>query len=172
MGPILTIIIRLAQLLFSVIVLALSVSLIKGQHIGGSPSITNFSAFLGGFGIIMAIFGFASQIFAALRDSIIIAIADIVPALAFFAGGVAMAVQLGPGVGSCSNPFFTERNDIINGGIINIGNGIVYDKEDFSGRCHEAQAVAAFELLGCVMFLTSASLMFLTGMRKRKGPVY
>jgi len=166
MGPIFTIIFRIIQLVFSIIVLALSIKLIKGQNYGGSPATTSYAAFVGGLGIVVAVFGVLSQILAALRDSIIIAIVDLLASLFFLAGGVAMAVALGPGVNSCNNKLYRENNKIIDGGLTGPDHDLFFGPTPLKSRCEMAQATAAFEFLGLVAFLASAILMFLASRKK------
>jgi len=168
MNPCLTVVIRLAQLVFSTIVLALSVVLIQGQRSGDAPVITKFSAFLGGFGILMALFGVTSQIITLLRNSKITGAVDFIAGLFQFAGGIAMAAQLGPGVNSCSNKLFRETNDIINGGYVVVGGrNLVYKNTPFVSRCKMASSIAAFEFLAGMAFVVSGILMILASQKKK-----
>jgi len=84
---------RVFQLLFSAIVLGLSISLIKSQKYGSAPATTGYAAFTGGFGIVAALVGFAS-VFASALDGLIIWAVDGLASLFFLAGGIAAAVGL------------------------------------------------------------------------------
>ncbi|KAF3914615.1 hypothetical protein AA313_de0201207 [Arthrobotrys entomopaga] len=172
MNPCLTILLRLAQLVFSAIVLAVSVLLFVGQRAGNVPDITKFSIFVGGFGIFMAIFGVVSQIFSALRGSKIVGSLDFITALVGFAGGVAMAANLGPGVNSCDNTAWREKNLVINGGYVNVGGfNYVYRDTPFHSRCQMAFAITAFEfLVGMVFVLSGVGLILANHQRKNLTP--
>ncbi|KAK6352093.1 hypothetical protein TWF730_008924 [Orbilia blumenaviensis] len=170
MNPCITILLRLTQLIFGAIILSLSVVLMLGQRAGEAPVITKFSIFLGSFGLFMAVFGVFSQIFAAMRNSKIVGYFDFVAALFQFAGGVATAVALGPGINSCSNKRWRETNDIVNGGYIVVnGNNFVYRNTPFESRCQMAFAITTFEFLIGMTFVISGVAMVLAAQR-RKNP--
>ncbi|EGX53077.1 hypothetical protein AOL_s00007g26 [Orbilia oligospora ATCC 24927] len=170
MNPCLIVLLRLTQLIFSAIIISLSVVLILGQRAGDSPVITKFSIFLGSFGLFMSIFGVFSQIFAVLRQSKIVGSLDFVVALVQFAGGVATAVALGPGINSCSNKRWRETNSIINGGYIVVnGQNFVYKHTPFESRCQMAFAITTFEFLIGMTFVMSGVAMVLAA-QKRKTP--
>ncbi|KAK6499149.1 hypothetical protein TWF481_011720 [Arthrobotrys musiformis] len=170
MNPCLTILLRLAQLIFSAIILSLSVVLMLGQRAGDSPVITKFSIFLGSFGLFMAFFGVFSQIFAVMRQSRVVGALDFVVALVQFAGGVATAVALGPGINSCSNKRWRETNAIVNGGYVVVnGQNFVYKNTPFESRCQMAFAVTSFEFLVGMSFVLSGVAMILSAQR-RKNP--
>lgn len=168
MNPCLTILLRLSQLVFGVIVLALSVVLLQGQRAGDAPVMTKFSIFLGGFGVFMALFGLLSQMLAVLRDSKIVGGLDLMAGLLQFAGGAAMAVMLGPGVNSCSNRQWRETNDIINGGYITVGGSrFVYRTTPFESRCQMAFAVTSFEFVLGMSFVVAGVFMIIADHRKK-----
>ncbi|KAK6352723.1 hypothetical protein TWF696_004726 [Orbilia brochopaga] len=168
MNPCLTILLRLAQLLFSAIILALSVVLLQGQRAGDAPVMTKLSIFLGAFGMLMALFGVVSQILAALRDSKLVGGLDLATGLLQFAGGAAMAAKLGPGVNSCSNRRWRETNPLINGGYINVGgSNFVYRNTPFESRCQMAVAVTAFEFILGMSFVVAGVFMIIASQRKK-----
>jgi hypothetical protein len=77
------------QIIFSVIALGLSVSLINGQlaWTGSAPSQTDFAAFCGGWGILIALVGCAALFVEALQG-MIITILDASAVLVSFVGGI------------------------------------------------------------------------------------
>ncbi|RVD88937.1 uncharacterized protein DFL_003101 [Arthrobotrys flagrans] len=168
MNPCLTVLLRFTQLIFSAIILSLSVVLMLGQRAGDSPVVTKFSIFLGSFGLFMAIFGVFSQIFSVLRQSKIVGSLDFVVALVQFAGGVATAVSLGPGINSCSNKLWRETNALVNGGYIVVnGQNFVYRNTPFESRCQMAFAITTFEFLIGMTFVISGVAMILAAQRKK-----
>jgi hypothetical protein len=75
-------------LLFSIIILGITVSLIKGQDYPSAvPSQTSYAAFCGGWGILIALIGVAA-LFAEALQGIIIAGLDGLTALLMLAGGI------------------------------------------------------------------------------------
>lgn len=78
---------RGAQFLFGIVILGLSVDLIRGHKIGGAPSTLQYSAFLGGVGILGAIIGILSSWVEVLQTLIGTGI-DGVIALLNIAGGI------------------------------------------------------------------------------------
>lgn len=71
----------------AIVVLALSVELIKGQRVGDSPTTTRYSAFTGGFGLAVALFGIVSVFFEAIPALVVMAV-DAVSGLLLLAGGI------------------------------------------------------------------------------------
>ncbi|EPS38020.1 hypothetical protein H072_8277 [Dactylellina haptotyla CBS 200.50] len=168
MNPCITILLRLAQLVFAAIVLALSVVLLLGQRAGDAPIVTKYSIAAGALGMFMAIFGVLSQIFVALRGSKIVGALDFLTALVGFAGGAAMAAQLGPGVNSCSNKHWREQNALVNGGYVVVnGQNFVYRDTPFYSRCQMSFAITAFEFLIGMTFVLSGIGLMLTSQRKK-----
>ncbi|KAF3930338.1 hypothetical protein ABW19_dt0206762 [Dactylella cylindrospora] len=154
-------------LIFAAIVLALSIVLLQGQRSGDAPIITKYSIFLGGFGMFMAVFGVLSQIFRVLRNSKTVGAFDFVTALFQFAGGVAMAVELGPGVNSCNNKRWRETNEVINGGYVVVGGqNFVYRDTPFDSRCQMALSITAFEFVTGMFFVLTGIFMIIASQRK------
>lgn len=83
-------IIRGFQLVFSAIVLGLSISLIRGQVWGGAPSQHGYAAFTGGFGCLTALIGFAACFVEAI-PAFIMAALDGLASIVFLAGGIVSA---------------------------------------------------------------------------------
>ncbi|KAF3911891.1 hypothetical protein ABW21_db0200763 [Orbilia brochopaga] len=155
-------------LVFGAIILALSVVLLQGQRAGDAPAVTKLSIFLGGFGILMALFGVISQILAALRNSKVVGGLDLATGLLQFAGGAAMAAKLGPGVNSCSNRQWRETNALINGGYVTVGgSSFVYRNTPFESRCQMAVAVTAFEFLLGMSFVVTGVFMIIASQRRK-----
>ena len=78
---------RFAQAVFGSVVLALSITLIKGQRYGMSPAATNYSSFVGAFTLLGAIIGLAATWIEFLQSFIGIGI-DALILLFNLAGGV------------------------------------------------------------------------------------
>jgi Membrane-associating domain len=101
-------------MIFSAAVLGLSITLIKGQRIGGAPATTGYSAFLGGLGLVSSTLGLVT-IFVHIFDHAIFPLAiDGLVTLLYIAGGVAMAIQLKGG--RCTQLSFMANNKILNCG--------------------------------------------------------
>jgi hypothetical protein len=83
---------RFAQAVFGSVVLALSITLIKGQRYGMSPAATNYSSFVGAFTLLGAIIGLASTWIEFLQSFIGIGI-DALILLFNLAGGVVSAAH-------------------------------------------------------------------------------
>ncbi|KAF3935151.1 hypothetical protein ABW20_dc0105538 [Dactylellina cionopaga] len=140
----------------------------QGQRAGDAPVVTKFSIFLGAFGLFMALFGVLSQVFAALRNSKTVGGLDFATALVQFAGGAAMAVELGPGVNSCGNKHWREQNDIINAGYVIVnGQNFVYRDTPFDSRCQMAFAITSIEFIVGMFFVLSGVSMILASQQKR-----
>jgi len=103
------------QIIFSAAVLGLSITLAKGQLLGHVPTTTEYSAFLGGLGMIAGAFGILT-VFVHIFDGIIALAVDGVVAMLFIAGGAAMAIMLKGG--KCNDVEFIARNKIVNCGAV------------------------------------------------------
>lgn len=77
----------LAQFLFAIVVLGVSVTLAKHQVYNSVPAATGYSAFTGGLGILAALVGFVA-LFASSLDGIVTWVLDGLASLAFLAGGL------------------------------------------------------------------------------------
>ena len=126
-------ILRGLQFLFDILVLSLAAALVANQPSGGSPSQINYSVFCSVFSLITWFYSVAASSISpdGLGAPPIIIILDSLNLLFFFAGGVAMAADLG--VHSCGNlPYI-------------IANGTIAQSAQ---RCHEAQALTTFLWFG------------------------
>lgn len=86
-------IVRAFQLLFTVIVLALSITAAKWQAYGPVPAITGFNAFAGAFGLLVTLIGFAA-IFIEAVPGFIVAILDLLAFIFLLAGGIVSDILL------------------------------------------------------------------------------
>jgi hypothetical protein len=82
-----TLITRIFQLIFAVIVLGLSVHAAKWQEIGSVPTTTAYCAFAGAFALLVTIIGFAAMWFTAIPRIIMTGL-DGLTALLLLAGGI------------------------------------------------------------------------------------
>lgn len=94
MAPIVTLSVRIFQLLFAVVVLALSVVLIKGmgpvfagESVQKAPSLIDYGAFCGGAGIVIAVVGIAAAFFEPLQGIVTMAL-DGLATFFLLAGGI------------------------------------------------------------------------------------
>ena len=78
---------RAFQLLFGIVILGLSVTLIRGHHWGALPATLGYAAFLGGVTIIAALVGVAAVWITFLEGIVGMAI-DVLAALLNIAGGI------------------------------------------------------------------------------------
>jgi len=133
--------VRGIQILFSAVVLGLSITLGKGQVVGHWPTTYSYAAFLGGFGMIAGAFGILC-VFVHLFDHTIINLAiDGVVALLYIAGGAALAIQL---KGGCTNVLSMLHNKLINcGAVITTIDG----EEWFDGLCGVTQKTTFNDLI-------------------------
>jgi len=162
---------RVLQILFSLVVFALSIVLIKDFGPGHSWSLTNYGAFCGAGGLIFALIGVASLFVNAL-EGIVVLITDAIASFFLVAGGIAYAVTIK--VGSCNdfgylanhkNPFLVSPDKIFTGDSV----GSIEDQAeaDVTGRCRETQASTAFIWFAFAAFLGSIVFHFLSGGKRR-----
>ena len=95
---IITLAVRAVQILFAVIVLALSVVLIRGMGpvftgdtVQKAPSLIDYGAFCGGAGIVIAVFGVVAAFFEPLQGIFIMAL-DALASFFLLAGGIVSAL--------------------------------------------------------------------------------
>ncbi|KAF2669646.1 hypothetical protein BT63DRAFT_425327 [Microthyrium microscopicum] len=84
---------RFFQIIFSAVILGLSINLAKGQAVGKVPATTGYGSFTGAFGIIAGTIGVAA-IFVELLDGVISWVIDILAALITVASGIAFTLAL------------------------------------------------------------------------------
>jgi len=150
MNFLLIVILRSVQMIFGIIVLALSVQLARGQVIGNAPSTTIYDAFAGGINMIAVIVCMTALSLSALSGTVSYA-ADGIAALAALAGGIATAVKL-KGV-SCGNIYEMFFNNLINGGLYKADgeqNSAITESQ-MTTRCNMNKADSAFLFLAFVM---------------------
>ncbi|KAF2430239.1 hypothetical protein EJ08DRAFT_660972 [Tothia fuscella] len=147
---------RAFQLLFSIIVLGLSISLIKGQHVGGAPIRQGYSAFAGALGMVAAIYGLVVVFVESLAFGGIVSWAvDGFTSLALLAGGIIMA--LGLRGTKCGDQYTLYKNELIAGGNVPWKSGTAGyyhgDPAMLKKRCTQNTAEVSFEFLACIFFV-------------------
>lgn len=187
-SPLVNWILRGFQILFGIVVLGLSITLIRGHNVGSLPSSLGFSAFTGGITIVAALLGLAATWFSFLEGIIGIAIDGLVT-LINLVGGIVLVVKVKDvkckwgSVDDSDNRWKLANNDLFNGG----GGAICGQFEDgdygcylpgqteqdgsklvdiVTGHCRESSAAMVFMFLTAALFLASGLMLFL---RKRKG---
>ncbi|KAJ5116738.1 hypothetical protein N7456_001086 [Penicillium angulare] len=159
---------RSFQLLFSIVVLGLSITLARQQYFGKVPAETGYAAFTGALGIVVALIGIAALWVSSL-SGIIVWVLDGVTSLALLIAGIIYAVAL-KGV-SCSDPVGAWDNKIISGGCIHDDyyGKICSDRSDsgdhlgtIRSRCKRAEADCAFMFLAFAACACALVASFLT----------
>jgi hypothetical protein len=165
------------QILFSTVVLGLSITLAKGQHHGAVPATTGYAGFAGAFGILAGLVGVAA-LFVNILNGIISWAFDALAALVLLAGGIAYAIGLKDT--SCSNYPKMVLNPLLNCGSTGKpytdSYKIYCDATDekslaraVQGRCKEATADDVFLFLACVTSIAVLAISFLQGRNKAGG---
>ncbi|KAJ5852572.1 uncharacterized protein N7529_011957 [Penicillium soppii] len=148
--------VRVAQLLFAIVILGLSVSLARGQVIESVPSETVYAAFAGGLGIVAALLGFATTSESSVNKPLTWLV-DGVSALALLVGGIIFAVRL-RGT-RCSNWLTTYHNVLLCGGCDYDASGIRsncwYGSDQLKSRCGSAIADTVFMFLAFVICIAA-----------------
>ncbi|KAJ5261268.1 hypothetical protein N7478_011863 [Penicillium angulare] len=159
---------RSFQLLFSIVVLGLSITLARQQYYGKVPAETGYAAFTGALGIVVSLIGIAALWVSSL-SGIIVWVLDGVTSLALMVAGIVYAVAL-KGV-SCSDPTDAWDNKLISGGCTNDDvYGKVCRDGSYSGdgfgtirsRCKRAEADCAFMFLAFAACACALVASFLT----------
>ncbi|KAH8821650.1 marvel domain-containing protein [Xylogone sp. PMI_703] len=152
---------RVLQVIFATIVLALSIVLIKGYGPGHAPSLLDYGAFCGGAALLIALIGVVVAFMDSLQG-IIQGALDILAAFFLMAGGIAFAAIIK--VGNCNDDspfgyldkkiFFPSDSKIYPGHS---------DKDrarealaDIKSRCRECQADTAFLWFAFACFAATA----------------
>ena len=81
------------QIFFAVIILGLSGHLVATQVFGGAPSQTNFTVFLGIWGLVIGLLGIVASFVGALQGLVMLGL-DVFGCLLNFAGGIVSEHQL------------------------------------------------------------------------------
>ncbi|CUS12211.1 unnamed protein product [Tuber aestivum] len=154
------ILLRLIELTFITIILALSGALIEQQFRGGTPTRVNFSIFAAVFATLsLLLYLIPASIFSKIDNPIASTVLDGLNCVFLLSAGIAMAAQLGGR--SCGNKEFLLNNGITNGG------GYFSPAK----RCHEANAMTAFHWFAFAAFLGSFAISAygIRGMTTRSG---
>ncbi|KAB5540524.1 marvel domain-containing protein [Coniochaeta sp. 2T2.1] len=170
---------RALQLLMAAAVVGLSVTLLKGQATGNTPTTTRYSVFTGAFGMIVAFLGLICLFISAIPAIVPMAL-DALAGLLLLAGGIAWAVGL-KGI-QCKEEHYQKMyaNPLLNEGCIDGGSipycGVAGDdpkKATDAGtfrtlnvRCKYAMSD---EIMQFILFLVSGILLFLGFLLMRKG---
>ncbi|KAF2270814.1 hypothetical protein CC78DRAFT_527811 [Lojkania enalia] len=157
------------QVLFAIVVLGVTATLLKGQVYGAPPATLSFTAFAGAVSLIGAFVGIAGNWMEMLRGIIIFAV-DGVLTLINLAAGLLIAIKLkGP---NCSDKSVENRYKLIEIDLLNEGtykeNGDtyygVYDNDnidDLNQRCTQNQADSAFLFLTAIVLIASILITWL-----------
>ncbi|KAG9235510.1 marvel domain-containing protein [Amylocarpus encephaloides] len=183
---IVTLAVRVLQVLFSIVVLALSVVLIKGwgPETGGhekptEEALKGYGAFCGGAGILIAVVGVVACFIEKLQGIVILAL-DAVASFFLLAGGIAYAAKVG--VGNCGDITKDSTIDSYMGKHLNMFRSSKYKDydgnaeqrfqkslDDIGSRCRIFQAETAFLWFMSVCFVVTLALTFLSRSGKRGG---
>ncbi|KAF2642985.1 hypothetical protein P280DRAFT_241617 [Massarina eburnea CBS 473.64] len=170
--PLINLTIRSTQLLFSIITLTLSASLVKGQHPHlNAPTILKYATFAGAATLLAALVGLATEWASVLQGKVMLVV-DFMVAVVNILGGVFLAINIGmPNCRdtSTNNLLRLVTNNLFNGGCIEdatngtrcwneLENRIHY----LNSRCQECQADSVFFFLTAVLLLVSPSLNYLS----------
>nr|POE49151.1 hypothetical protein CFP56_32301 [Quercus suber] len=172
-----TLITRIFQIIFGIIVLALSIDAIKWQVYGSAPATTGYGAFTGAFCILIGLIGCVA-IFVEALPGLIVAAADGLAAILLLAGGIAFAVQIrGVNCGKSDEDVLSMGlNFLMNGGCRGKGDdetcGFAADADSTAdalstllSHCHTVEADTAFLFLGFVACIGAAVLCLMAGRR-------
>jgi len=173
---IVTLALRVCQLIFSAVVLALSVVLVNGYGPGHAPSLLDYGVFCGAGALVIAAIGVIACFLEALQGIVILAI-DGLASFFLLAGAAAFSAKIKSG--SCTNGYYLEAigDTILPSGDKNyygnnqqqIDDNVV---KDIESRCRLAQADEAFLWIAVICFIATAVLGFLGKSGKRGGTTY
>lgn len=90
-----TLITRACQILFTTIVLGISISAVRWQVYGSAPATTSYNAFAGAFGLLVALIGLAG-IWVSVVPELIMSAVDTVTSILLLAGGI-VSIEHRPG---------------------------------------------------------------------------
>ncbi|KAL4804631.1 marvel domain-containing protein [Aspergillus unguis] len=163
------------QAIAAIIVLGISVDLARGQEkrIEDVPRATEYAAFCGGFGIVVALVGIASLFISSLEGIATLAL-DGISALAMLAGGITYAVMLRKADCGDADDYDTATNKLISGGckgITDDGRWVAchYSGDKLKSRCISARADTAFMFISFVACVAIVGWGFV--MRRGRGNV-
>ncbi|KAF2142047.1 uncharacterized protein K452DRAFT_308444 [Aplosporella prunicola CBS 121167] len=160
------IVMRSVQIVFSAVVLGLSIKLIQDQVFGTSRTI-NVAAFSGAFGIFAALVGLASLWLTAMSPTVLSAVDGLATGFQL-AVGITIAVKLRHitcASNSDMNRYRLYRNDLTNGGCISQKNGVYCghgnDWGYFHERCRMSSADSAFLIMAGAVFVLQSVLTYI-----------
>jgi len=137
------------QFFWALLVMALVGNMIHDAF-SGNPAVVNYVMFCAVFAMLCLLYLIPATLKEDFQIHPMLMIGlDVLLALFWFCGAVAMSAKLG--VHSCGNSDYTENNYITNG------------SSNRGKRCHEAQASTAFLWFGFAGFVISAVLSALGG---------
>ncbi|ORY68382.1 marvel domain-containing protein [Pseudomassariella vexata] len=166
-------------LLFSAVVLALSVSVAKEQRFEAVPTQTSFSSFVGAFGLVVSAIGLLA-LWLNRIPALFVMGADVVTSIFFLAAGIALTLGL-KSVSNCTDTsdqalLNKYDNRLVNGGCISRHGdtfcNVAKNEDDtkFSlavSRCQRLQADYVFEYLGFILGIVMIGLGWM--LHKRGG---
>jgi hypothetical protein len=166
---------RTFQLLFGIVIIGLTATLIKDQVFNGTlPSSIAYAAFAGAFGIIAGVVTIVALWVDAIQIIFVLGL-DALATVFYIAGGVVLAVKL-KGVscssGSDRNIIDMSDNELLNGGCAQAKNIRICgyageeSKDKLLSRCKMNQADSVFMFLSIVVIIAAAVISFLRVGRK------
>ncbi|PMD43660.1 hypothetical protein L207DRAFT_564297 [Hyaloscypha variabilis F] len=166
---IVTLIARVAQLLFAAVILALSVVMINGYGPGHAPSLLDYGAFCGAAGLIFAVAGIGAIFIEALQGIIILAL-DGIACFFLLAGAAAFAAEVK--TGDCTDVYYLAGSiwKVIQvSQYKNYNDDVNAATNDIISRCRMAQADTAFLWILFIFYLLTVGLTFMSRSSKRGG---
>ncbi|OIW32386.1 hypothetical protein CONLIGDRAFT_678787 [Coniochaeta ligniaria NRRL 30616] len=168
---------RALQLLMAAVVVGLSVTLLKGQVYGTTPTTTRYSVFTGAFGMIVAFLGLVCLFISAI-PAVVPLVLDSLAAILLVAGGIAFAVGL-KGV-KCDEAHGPQMyaNDLLNEGCVTIDGdpycGVLVGADPKSTQAFDrintrCKYAMSDEIIQFILFAVCAILLFLGFLIMRKG---
>ncbi|KAH8912760.1 hypothetical protein BR93DRAFT_922724 [Coniochaeta sp. PMI_546] len=169
---------RALQLLMAAVVVGLSVTLLKGQVYGTTPTTTRYSVFTGAFGMIVAFLGLICLFISAI-PAIVPMILDSLAGILLVAGGIAWAVGL-KGI-KCDEDHGTQMydNGLLNEGCVSADDGSPYcgvlvgadpnSRQAFDRINTRCKYAMSDEIIQFILFAVCAILLFLGFLIMRKG---
>lgn len=146
----------------------------------GNPSLVNYDMFVAVFSMLTLFYLIPATIKESFQGHpLLMVVLDVLNAIFYFCGAVAMAARLH--VHSCSNSVSFLTSDVISstveanrdGQSYTTTNSITNGSHDTGKRCREAQATTAFLWFGFAAFVVSAVLSGMqsggSGMSMRRG---
>lgn len=140
-------IIRFTQLTFVAIMLGLCGALLEQQERGGTPTRLNYSMFAAVLAALSLFYLIPATFIQAIRSPIAIIILDCLNFVFLICAGIALASSLGGK--NCSRYQYLDDNGITNGG---------FPTAPRVQRCHEANALTAFQWFAAFAFLASLAM--------------